>query len=207
MSSAERRYAGATLQERRADQRARLLEAARDVFAENGVAGASIDEIVARAHTSRTSFYRLFDNREDCLLQLYEQLTGKLTQAMLEAAARHDEPEAQLAAGIRALVDTVAVDPAGARVILIEVVGATPRVEQARLRVRETFADILAGELARSDEWSGTPAAELRLIASATMGAVAEILAQVADEAALGNPENITQHLTAYVIRALAPPE
>jgi hypothetical protein len=58
-TSADRPYAGRSLDERRAEQRERLLLAARDVFAARGFAAAGIDEIVARAKASRTTSYAL----------------------------------------------------------------------------------------------------------------------------------------------------
>ncbi|MGH9919102.1 MAG: TetR/AcrR family transcriptional regulator, partial [Nitrososphaerales archaeon] len=67
-----RPYAGKTLDARRAEQRERVLLAARDTFASRGFAGAGIEEIVARGRVSRTTFYAFFENKEACLLALFE---------------------------------------------------------------------------------------------------------------------------------------
>jgi AcrR family transcriptional regulator len=66
-------------------QRARLLAAAVATFAELGYARASVAHITARARVSRRTFYDLFENREDCLLAVLQDATGRV-EAEIEAA-------------------------------------------------------------------------------------------------------------------------
>jgi len=60
-----RRYRGLSAEERRADQRRRLVRAAIEEFAARGYYHTSVEDIVRKARTSRTAFYAFFDNRED----------------------------------------------------------------------------------------------------------------------------------------------
>src|SRR2546429_7716726 len=85
-SDAGRMYGGEPLETRRRDQRERVLAAAREVFAERGYVHASIDAIVSRARVSRTAFYRFFDNKEQCLLAIFDEAMGQLG-GTLEAVA------------------------------------------------------------------------------------------------------------------------
>lgn len=199
-------YAGATLEDRRADQRRRLLDGARDVFAVNGYAAASVDDIVARAHTSRTAFYRLFSNKQDCLLELYRDATSRLAITLVTAAETAASPAQQVRLGIAAVVETLAADWPAARVVLIEVVGATPTIEAARAEARSRFAAIIARELCAVPGWKGRPRAERELVSMATMGAVAEVLSNLAEANRLDDTARVTEHLTAYALRALTPP-
>ena len=57
-----------------------------------GYANASIDEIVSRARVSRTSFYRLFDDKEDCMLAVFEEAIEGLMAAF---AGRRRRPRAR----------------------------------------------------------------------------------------------------------------
>lgn len=52
------------------DLRARLLEAAQQVFARSGYAGATVDDVLIAADTSRATFYRYFRSKEDLFDEL-----------------------------------------------------------------------------------------------------------------------------------------
>jgi AcrR family transcriptional regulator len=206
-AAAKRRYRGATEEERRADQRERLLAAAAEVFARRGFASASIDEIVARARTSRTAFYRCFDNKEDCLTALHAATVERWTANLAKAVAEADSPAGQVQAGIASLVFDFANGEEIARVVLVESVGATPALERARLDARGRFAAMIADQLARVPGWSERSPAERQLVAVATMGAVAEA---VTHRLVAGNLQRerrrVAKQLTAYALRALTPP-
>ena len=62
-----------TRQERRAETRQRLVDAAQEVFAERGFHGASVEEIADRAGFTRGAFYSNFEDKHDVLLALYDQ--------------------------------------------------------------------------------------------------------------------------------------
>jgi AcrR family transcriptional regulator len=50
--------------------RSRLLDAGRAVFAEVGYGGATVDDVIERAATSRATFYRYFRNKNDLFVEL-----------------------------------------------------------------------------------------------------------------------------------------
>lgn len=52
------------------DLRDRLLEAGNAVFSEVGYTGATVDDFIARAATSRATFYRYFRNKDDLFNEL-----------------------------------------------------------------------------------------------------------------------------------------
>ena len=178
MSAAGRLYGGEPLHARREDQLRRLLLAAQEVFAEHGYAAASIDEIVSGARVSRTSFYRFFAGKEECMLAVLEDAMGRLAEAFAHAAAA-ENPEARIRLGISGIVEGLASEPTMARVVLVEAVGATPAVEDARRAARRRFAGLLAAELRRYPGWANRSAAEIDVIALATMAAVAESVADL----------------------------
>lgn len=200
-----RLYRGETLERRRADQRERILAAARTAFAEHGYAAASIDEIVARARVSRTAFYRFFANKEECLLALFAEAMERLGTSLAEIAAGDDPPEEQIKAGVRAIVEGLASDPALARVVLIESVGATPAVEEARLAARLGFARLLEAEVRGYPGWQGRPSEEVELVAVATMAAVAESVVHLVAAGRAADWPQIVDPLARYALRALTP--
>src|SRR6476646_6074655 len=100
-----RRYRGLSADERRADQRRRLVRAAIDEFAARGYHHTSVEDIVRSARTSRTAFYAFFDNREDAMYGALQTCLRSLLDNM-RAELDHSAPGASLTeVGVRAYVD------------------------------------------------------------------------------------------------------
>jgi AcrR family transcriptional regulator len=76
-----------TPERRRALTRAALLEAAREVFARRGFNGASLDEIAETAGFTRGAIYKHFENKEDMLFAVYDQMN----EEALERISQHLE--------------------------------------------------------------------------------------------------------------------
>jgi AcrR family transcriptional regulator len=64
-------------QEARAATRARLLTAAAEVFAEQGFAGAAVEDIAARAGFTRGAFYSNFASKDELFLALVDEHTAR----------------------------------------------------------------------------------------------------------------------------------
>ena len=75
-----RRYRGLSAEERRTDQRRRLVRAAIEEFAARGYHHTSVEDIVRSARTSRTAFYAFFDNREDAMYWRVANVTSQLAR-------------------------------------------------------------------------------------------------------------------------------
>jgi AcrR family transcriptional regulator len=204
-SDAGRVYGGEPLETRRRDQRERLLAASREVFAERGYAQTSIDAIVSRAHVSRTAFYRFFDNKEQCLLAIFDDAMGQLGGTLEAVAGRPVPPEEKIRSAVRAFVGSLAGDPAMARIVLIEAVGATPAVERARAQARIAFARLLEAEVRGYEPWRHRSSAEIELVAIATLAAISESVSHLVATNRTNEWRKLVAPLTRYVLRALAP--
>lgn len=122
-----------------AHQRDRVLDAATEVFAKRGYQATTIDHIVAAAKIGVGSFYSLFDGKQDCFLQAYDRIVAAAwdrIEAALPAARPWSE---QAAAALRGLLESIAADPHGARVAIVEVQTAG---SAALTRYQETLARI-----------------------------------------------------------------
>jgi AcrR family transcriptional regulator len=201
---ARRRYAGQSLEERRADQRARLLAAARGVFAERGYAAASIDDIVSRARVSRTTFYRFFPTKEECLLALFWHDSERLLSVMREVAESELEVIEKVRLGVERFVEALGRDPEMAQVVLIEAVGAEERIERARAQVRGLFTALIADQLREVAVWEER-AEEAQLAAMATMAAISEPVTHLVATGRLEEWQGLVEPLTRYALRALGP--
>jgi TetR/AcrR family transcriptional regulator, mexJK operon transcriptional repressor len=90
-----------------AAKRAAILEAARDLFLQEGVERASMDQVAARAAVSKRTVYDYFGDKQSLLLAVVEQATASMQALLREAADRALGDEAGIAdvAGLeRALI-------------------------------------------------------------------------------------------------------
>ncbi len=141
--TAGRRYGGLSAEERRADQRRRLVRAAIEEFAARGYHRTSVEDIVRSAHTSRTAFYAFFDNREDAMYGALQTSLRLLLDTVRDKLVHAAPDENVTEVGIRAYVDCLVSDPAAARIILLEGVGTSPEVNALRSRIRREIADLI----------------------------------------------------------------
>lgn len=92
-----------TRQQRRYGKtRRKLLEAAKSVMAEKGMAATTVEEITDRADVGRGSFYYHFDAKDELILAMLEKLLGELTQALRTGCGPHTDLDAVLDAMINA---------------------------------------------------------------------------------------------------------
>jgi len=199
-----------SLHARRGDQRERILLAARDVFATSGYAAAGIDEIVARARVSRTTFYEFFENKEKCLLSVFQLGVKRVASALFGAVADTGElqPIERIRAEVRALAKAYAADPAMARIILIEIVGATPTCEQARVYARDQAARVIQAQLEEYEYWRSRSPLKRRVASVAAMAAISEPITELLSENRLeAEWETLVEPITEFVGRGLIDPQ
>ena len=199
-----------SLHARRGDQRERILLAARDVFATRGYAAAGIDEIVARARVSRTTFYEFFENKEKCLLSVFQLGVERVASALFGTVADTSElqPIERIRAEVRALAEAHAADPAMARIILIEIVGATPACERARVYARDQAAQVIQAQLEEYDYWLSRSPLQRRVASVAAMAAIGEPITELLSENRLEDEwETLIEPITEFVgLRARSTP-
>ena len=107
--------------------RGRLLAGLAESIREHGYAPTTVAEIVARAKTSRRTFYEHFEDRDACLLALFDLMAERLVRVLTEAAAGERPYLERLDDTLAAYLDHVAADPALMRAMILELpaIGAT----------------------------------------------------------------------------------
>jgi AcrR family transcriptional regulator len=101
--------------------RAKLLVAARELFAKRGYAGVGTEEIVRRAKVTRGALYHHFADKRDLFRAVHESLEveGVERIAAALAGAGADDPVEAMKVAVRAFLDG-ALDPGRARITLID---------------------------------------------------------------------------------------
>lgn len=128
-----------------ARQRERLLRAMGLCVSEQGYVETTIADVVRVARTSRTVFYRHFDDKEACFLKTYGQMTRARIGASLEAAAAVESWQEKLDAGIGAYFRWMADHPEVAVTTVLEVHRAGRQALEARSRALEDWMRTLEG--------------------------------------------------------------
>jgi AcrR family transcriptional regulator len=135
----------------RASQAARLLIATSEVVAAKGYPGTTVRDITRAAGVSQKTFYEVFENKEDAFLAAYAAV-DLVIERMLNAGLEESEPRAMVEAGLRAFLETLASEPAFTRMLVIEAVGAGPRVLERRAQAFRDFARALSIPIERARE-------------------------------------------------------
>ena len=139
----KRSYRGVQPEERKAQRRAQLLEAATRVFGENGVKGATVKQICGEAGLTERYFYESFKNQQALFAAVYEAGVDRIRSAILTALAEAPDDSAALTqAAMTAFYSTLRDDPRLARIILVEVFGSTYQLEELYQRGVGDFADL-----------------------------------------------------------------
>ena len=102
--------------DRSARTRGALLLGARELFAEQGFAATSRDEIAARAGVTRGALYHHFASKTEVAAAVVEELEGELVDRVVDAARLGSGVRDQLHRGCRAYMDACA-DPTMARIL------------------------------------------------------------------------------------------
>ncbi len=117
-----------TPEERHAEQKTRLLDAARDVLAESGWAAATVDAILKKAELSRATFYAHFRELDDVLLEAYQRATVSAQRIVQENLTQPTDPVERARAGVTAFLRLVEEYPALARIMFDVGRGSPPKV-------------------------------------------------------------------------------
>jgi AcrR family transcriptional regulator len=169
-----RMYAGQPVEDRQRQRRARFLESGLTVFARDGYANSSVGAICKDAGLSSRQFYEEFTGRESLLLELYEQIDRESRESVAEALTAHADDAAveTIDAAVRAYIESIGHDPRKARVALVEVVGAGPKVEKFRLELRRAWGALLASAAEDAALHGEIPSGDYEMRSLAIIGAV-----------------------------------
>jgi len=198
-----RRYRGLSAEERRADQRRRLVRAAIDEFATRGYHHTSVEDIVRSARTSRTAFYAFFDNREDAMYGALQTCLRKLLDTMRHALEEAPSGASLTEVGVRAYVDCLVADPAAAKIILLEGVGTSPEVNTLRSRIRRELAELIRGLWACTDA-AAAASPQAAAISVGILGILIESMVHLAETNRLDEAPDHVPALVNAVDRVLA---
>jgi AcrR family transcriptional regulator len=169
-------------QARLEQRRRRLLQAGLTLFSEKGFHPTSVEDVVGSARMSKSAFYEFFQSKEDCFCALLEQEGGAVIHQVVEAASEGSDHRDRMCRGILGFVRSCTGKSAPvARMMVLESVGLTPRVEALRRHLQERFVQMVAEEVrvAAADGDAFYAAVDPMVFGRAVVGAVNEAVGQL----------------------------
>jgi len=94
-----------------------------------------------------------------------------------------------------------------ARIVLIEIVGATPAAETARARARNAAAKIIEDQLEQYEYWRRRSAFQRRVASLAAMAAIGEPIGDLVATGRIGEWEDLVDPISEFVARGLISPD
>ncbi len=102
-----------------AENRAKLISAAKKAFAEKGFAASSMDELTASAGLTRGALYHNFGDKRGLLAAVVDQLDSEMALKAREVGVKYDDPWQGLLAEGTAYIE-MALDPVIQRIVLLD---------------------------------------------------------------------------------------
>ena len=193
-----RRIKGLDADERRAQRRAQLLDAALELFAANGYLNTSIEQLCQSAYVGTKAFYEVFESREDCYIALLRQITEQLSERMVEVLAHAPDNEREasgmlVSAFAHGLVD----DPRVARVTFGRGSAVSPAVERQRRLNRRWAASFLEQIWRRYGViGDGRPHVDPHRMAIGVIGGMFDLIADWLLDSDPANPDHLAALIT-----------
>lgn len=146
----KRRYRGSAVEERRAQRRQQLIDAAIQVYGENGYRHSGVKQVCDAAGLTQRYFYESFGHSDELLIACYEQAARWLREENMAAAkAAGKDPVLRSRAMLQAYFQNLRDSPTIGRLLLIEIRGISPAVDQAIEKALKASSDDIAQVLAR----------------------------------------------------------
>jgi AcrR family transcriptional regulator len=127
------------------NQRARLYGAMIESISQRGYKATTVAHAIALAGVSRRAFYELFPNKEECFLATYDIVVARSRKRVLDAWAGERGWANRVHAGAKALLDDIAEQPKGPRLVLVEALGVGPKSRERMQLAGFTFERLVIG--------------------------------------------------------------
>jgi AcrR family transcriptional regulator len=102
------------------NQRERLLAGLAECLQERGYEGTTVTMIGKQAGVSKSDFYKQFESKDACFFAAYDDSVERMRARVLAACGESGEWASRVLAGLGALLEYLAAEPAQASLVLVE---------------------------------------------------------------------------------------
>jgi AcrR family transcriptional regulator len=174
----------------------RAIRALAVVASEKGYANTTVDDVVARAGMSASTFYANFSGKEDALLAAIDSAGAQAAAAVIPTFERSQDWPSGIRTGFGSLFGFLATRPALARLMAVEVYAAGPMAMERRVKALAPLGSLI--KRGPTTLRPPSPALVLELIAG---GIYALVYRQVRDQ----GPESLPSLAPLCTYITLAP--
>jgi AcrR family transcriptional regulator len=176
--------------------RAKLVKAARRLFAKKGFAAVGTEEIVKKAGVTRGALYHQFEDKRDLFRAVFEQVESGVAQDVASKALAASDPLDALHTGARLWLDAC-LDPEVRQIVLIDAPAVLGWDEWREIGARYGLG-LLAAALQTAMEVGAIEEQPLMPLAHVTMGALDAAALYVAEA---DDPEAARKEMDPVLVR------
>lgn len=167
------RWNGLSTEERQRERRQLLIDAAYDLLATQGAAGTTVRAVCATARLNPRYFYESFEELDELLVAVYDDVVLAMRRAVTAAVTRADSSDAVFAT-VEATMRFIEEDPRRGQIMYVEALGN----EKLNRRRVETGLDLVEAVRMDRSRRRGTPGHEQldRMAAAVLVGGVTELV-------------------------------
>jgi TetR/AcrR family fatty acid metabolism transcriptional regulator len=152
--------------------KARILDAALDVFSSKGYHDSTVDEIVEASATSKGSVYFHFPNKQRLFMALVDRFADLLERRVVEAISEQEIGIERVRAALLACLETFGKYRLLAKVLLVQAAGLGAVFEQKRQEVLNRFAGLVETYLIEAVEVGDLEPLDTEVVSHAWIGAI-----------------------------------
>ncbi|HUT50152.1 MAG TPA: TetR/AcrR family transcriptional regulator [Alphaproteobacteria bacterium] len=194
----------AKVETRLADNRARILGAARTLVADGGFRGAQVAAVAAAAGLATGSVYRYFPSKAHLMVELLRAICAREAEVARAIAAGGGPARERLGGAIRAFVERALRGDRLAYAVIAE--PAAQEIEDARQEIKRELALIFGGLIGEAATEGSVPIQEPDLAGACIVGAMLEgLTGPLAHLREAADDEAVAAGIVAFCLRAVGP--
>ncbi len=129
-----------------------ILAAMIRVVGSKGYKETSVADVIEEAGTTRTTFYKHFDDKHACFLAAYDVLVERVFAEVLDRCNGEQSWLRRMETGLATIVELFALDPTLARTAVVEVAAAGAEARQRHWNAVARFTEYLEGGRELADD-------------------------------------------------------
>jgi AcrR family transcriptional regulator len=203
-----RTYGGVDTEQRRAERRDKLLEAALDEFTTKGYHKTKISDLCARAGVSTRNFYEKFASKEALLLELHAHINRVAMKRMLPILDGLTDTDAltRVTKLVDAFVAAITSDPRFPRLNYIEAPGVSAAMERQHQDWFTRYTDFIEAEANRAATAGLAPRRDYRLSSIALVGAITGLLREWQSNDSPVTPDALAAEIRQVMVAVITRP-
>ncbi|MFC4077738.1 TetR/AcrR family transcriptional regulator [Salinithrix halophila] len=181
----------------------RLLSASLKAFTEVGYLDTTVDEIVAAARASKSTFYKIFRNKEAVLIRILHLLMNMLIRKVEDSLRSHPPTSKRTYHAIQTYINTCFQYKEVAKLLLVDTVGVAPALEATRFQFHRYFFNIFQREITQTCRQKNLDVPDPWVLSYAMVGAVHEVIIQSLQLDHPSDPDHLAEVLETMISRSL----